>query len=246
MSDLLSRILQGEVVTILNERYHLVKVVEEVKPYSFEMALIKAGSFTMGNKETAHQVTITNPFHMMTAPVTQQQWMMVMGNNPSHHKYDVNCPVENVSWYDVQEFIKRCNVNWPGQWFRLPTEAEWEYVCRAGSTTAYCYGDDEELLSEYGWFNKNATITHPVKQLKANEWGLYDMHGNVWEWCADWYGGYPSGAVTDPMGPATGEYKVIRGGSWIIDARLCHSAFRSGCSPGFQTNNVGFRLISNA
>lgn len=249
MSDLLSRILQGEVVTILNERYQLVKVVETVtQQHPFAMVLIKAGSFIMGDEETepAHLVTITNPFQIMTTPVTQQQWMMVMRNNPSHHKHDVNCPVENVSWYDVQEFIERCNINWPSHGFRLPTEAEWEYACRAGSTTPYCFGDDESVLEQYAWYGRNASgKTHPVGQLTPNKWGLYDMHGNVWEWCADWYSEDQSEAVTDSTRFVVGKYKVIRGGSWFSFARYCRSANRYGFSPDRRYLLAGFRLAAN-
>ena len=210
-----------------------------------------AGTFTMGSPEsedgrdgdeTQHQVTLTRGFWLGETPVTQKQWKSVMGDNPSVFK-GANLPVEEVSWNDCQEFIQKVNaaLNCGA---RLPTEAEWEYACRAGTSGAY--GGTGEL-DELGWYDKNSgDKTHPVGQKKPNAWGLYDMHGNVWEWCSDWYGDYPSGSVTDPTGPSSGSSRVLRGGSWGCNARDCRSASRGRDYPGFRDYYGGFRLLCSA
>jgi formylglycine-generating enzyme required for sulfatase activity len=221
---------------------------------------IPAGWFMMGSPkdepgrsddETQHKVTISEPFFMQTTEVTQGQWKAVMGNNPSSFKdCGDNCPVENVSWDDIQDFIKKLNRKGEGT-YRLPTEAEWEYAARAGSQTAFSNGDIAEKecgndpnLSKAGWYCGNAGgKTHEVGQKQPNAWGLYDMHGNVWEWCQDWYGNYPFGAVTDPTGPDSGSSRVLRGGSWGSGARICRAARRSSSSPGYGGSNCGFRLV---
>jgi len=193
---------------------------------------VQPGTFTMGSPssegernsdETQHTVTLTKGFCMQTTEVTQGQWKAVMGSNPSYFSAcGDNCPVETVSWYDVQDFISRLNEKGEGT-YRLPTEAEWEYAARAGSTTAFANGgisgvnylicNNDPNLSAMGWYCDNSG-THSVAQKQATAWGLYDMHGNVWEWCQDWYGDYRTGAVTDPSGPGTGSDRVIRGGGW--------------------------------
>ncbi len=218
--------------------------------------LIPAGTFMMGSPEdeperrddeTLHQVTISKPFYMQTTPVTQGQWQKVMGRNPSEFKNcGDDCPVEQVSWNNVQDFIGMLNRQEGTDKYRLPTAAEWEYACRAGSTTAYCFGNDPGRLGEYAWYVENTrdeSHPHPVGQKKPNAWGLYDMHGNVWEWVQDWQGHYLSGSVTDPEGPSTGSYRVDRGGAWYIDAGFCRSAFRLGNDPGRRFNALGFRLL---
>jgi formylglycine-generating enzyme required for sulfatase activity len=150
--------------------------------------------------------------------------------------------VESVSWDDAVEFCKRLSAK-EGLIYRLPTEAEWEYACRVGSTTRYCFGDDRRQLVEYAWFEGNSGgKTHPVGQKKPNAWGLYDMYGNVWEWCQDWYDAYPSGMVTDPQGPSSGSGRVYRGGSWDYVASLCRSAFRFANESTLRTYDGGFRL----
>ncbi len=218
-----------------------------------EFVYIPPGTFMMGSpedepwrskNETLHQVTLTRGFYMQTTQVTQGQWEAVMGNNPSHFKDEGdNCPVEKVSWDDVQEFIKKLDERERTDKYRLPTEAEWEYSCRARSRARYCFGDDKDRLSEYAWYWKNSgRKTHPVGEKKANAWGLYDMHGNVWEWCEDWYDKYPSESVTDPGGPSTGSYRVYRGGSWHFDAGDCRSAYRIRSSPNRRTDDLGLRL----
>jgi formylglycine-generating enzyme required for sulfatase activity len=220
-----------------------------------KFVLIPAGTFQMGSPTgepgrtthgRQHRVTISQPFYLQTTEVTQGQWQRVMGDNPSlFKKCGENCPVENVSWDDAQKFIRKLNQMEKTDKYRLPTEAEWEYACRAGSTGEWCFGDNEADLGEYAWYNENSEKqTHPVGQKKPNAWGLYDMHGNVWEWCQDWYGEYPAGPVTDPKGPDSGEKRVLRGGSWVDSARLARSANRDYLSyPGFRFYYyVGFRV----
>jgi formylglycine-generating enzyme required for sulfatase activity len=151
--------------------------------------------------------------------------------------------VEKVSWNDAREFIEKLNQMEKTETYRLPTETEWEYACRAGSTSEWCFGDNEAELREYAWYGANSGHKiHPVGQKKPNAWGLYDMHGNVWEWCQDWYGEYPAGPVTDPTGPATGEYRVLRGGSWGFIAGFTRSAIRVNLNPGDRSNSFGFRV----
>ena len=174
-------------------------------------ALIPAGTFQMGSPageagrnddERQHKVTISRPFYLQTTEVTQGQWQKVMGSNPAHfNTCGKDCPVEQVSWDDAQEFIRKLNQMEKTDTYRLPTEAEWEWACRAKSTGRFSFGDDEAGLKDYAWFDKNsAAKTHPVGQLKPNAWGLYDMHGNVWEWCRDWYGRVSGRARYRPRG----------------------------------------------
>ncbi len=206
---------------------------------------IPAGTFMMGSPENEygyrdekqHKVTLTRPFEMMVTPVTQALWQAVMGNNPSRFK-GPDLPVENVSWDDAQEFIQKLNQMLGTDSLRLPTEAEWEYACRAGTTGAR-YGE----LGEVAWYYDNSDQkTHPVGQKAPNAWGLYDMLGNVWEWCQDWHGSYPSGPVTDPTGPSAGSIRVFRGGSWYSYARFVRAAFRFSDGPRNRIDDVGFRL----
>jgi formylglycine-generating enzyme required for sulfatase activity len=230
--------------------------------------LIPAGSFMMGSPENEpgrsdnekqHRVTLTQDYYMQTTEVTQGQWKTIMGNNPSDFKNcGDDCPVEKVSWNDVQTFLKKLNRLDSGYSYRLPTEAEWEYAARAGTTTSYSFGNDSSLLSKYGNFcdskcstklkddsqNDRFKYTAPVKSYSPNPWGLYDMHGNVWEWCQDWYGKYPTGSVNNPTGPTTGSYRVIRGGSWVNFARRCRSAYRGSYGPDGAYGHLGFRLCA--
>jgi formylglycine-generating enzyme required for sulfatase activity len=207
-----------------------------------EFVFILPGTFQMGD---SHTVTISKGFLLATTPVTQNQWMRVMGDNPSKFKTDgKHRPVEQVSWDDAHKFINKLNEMEQTSTYCLPTEAEWEYACRAGSTTQYCFGDDEKMLNDYAWYDKNSGgKTHPVKQKKPNACGLYDMHGNVWEWCEDWYGDYPKKHVTDPKGPNSGARRVIRGGGWDFGPRSLRSADRGFNSPGDRYGRVGFRLL---
>jgi len=222
---------------------------------------IPAGTFMMGSPEDElgaysrewprHQVTLTNDFYMMTTEVTQAQWQAVMGSNPSYFdECGGNCPVEEVSWNDVQDFIAALNAR-DSRIYRLPTEAEWEYAARAGTTTAFYNGDITQEYSDpidpnldaIGWYGGNSgSTTHPVAQKQPNAWGLYDMSGNVWEWCQDWYGAYPDNASVDPGGPSDASLRVIRGGSWFNYARDCRSALRNYDYPSARRSSVGFRL----
>jgi formylglycine-generating enzyme required for sulfatase activity len=217
-----------------------------------EFILIPAGEFQMGGNDKeayederpVHRVHITRPFYLGKYPVTQAQWEAVMGNNPSRFTGDPNRPVENVSWTEAQEFLRKLSEKEGKQPYRLPTEAEWEYAARAGSTAKYCFGNDEEQLGQYAWYGKDAGgSTHPVGQLKPNAWGLYDVHGNVWEWVNDWFDGayYQKSPVEDPKGPEMGEDRIVRGGSWGDDPRFLRVSYRYGGAPGYRNGLVGFR-----
>jgi formylglycine-generating enzyme required for sulfatase activity/serine/threonine protein kinase len=216
-----------------------------------DFRLLPAGTFTMGHAasgpiEQAHRVTLTQPFYLGVHEVTNAQWKQVMGSVPSKWKEDAH-PVEQVSWEEAVEFCRKLSAlpeeRNAGRVYRLPTEAEWEYACRSGTTTKYAFGDDEKLLGDYGWFGDNSgKQTHPVGLKKPSAWGLYDMHGNVWEWCSDWNGIYPDGEVTNPEGPSSGSVRVIRGGRWSGPARDCRSAFRFEVPPSYRYEDLGFRL----
>jgi len=219
-----------------------------------EFVLIPSGSFIMGKHPVfeggsdeegpQHKVGISQQFYLGKYPVTQTQWVVVMGYNPSKFK-GRNNPVEQVSWHDVQAFIRLLNAKEGHNRYRLPAEAEWEYAARAGTSTVYCFGDDKNKLSEYAWYNDNSGgTTHPVGQKQPNAWGLYDVHGNVREWVQDWYGKtyYANSPETDPKGPSNGDYRVIRGGSWSFGAELCRSASRYYSMPGSRREGMGFRL----
>ena len=194
----------------------------------------------MNNQGKQHEVTLTKPFCMGKHEVTQEQWEAVMGKNPSSTK-GAKLPVTNVSWEDCQEFIKKLNAKTNGG-YRLPTEAEWEYACRAGTTTAYSYGDNLTKSDA----NIDGDSISAVGSYKPNAFGLYDMHGNVWEWCEDWYADYQAGAVTDPKGPATGERRVLRGGSFNFYVWNTRSSFRFNLSPTSRYLFYGFRLARTA
>jgi formylglycine-generating enzyme required for sulfatase activity len=220
-----------------------------------EFVRILAGEFLMGSHDgeegrwndegPAHKVTIKNPFYLGKYPVTQNQWKKVMGSNPSSFKGD-DRPVEKVSWSDVQEFIKRLNEMESGHKYRLPSEAEWEYACRAGTTTRYSFGDDESKLDDYAWYDKKSGgETHPVGEKRSNPWGLYDMHGNVWEWVQDRYHDTYEGAPSDGSAWEDGNSSLCvgRGGGWSRDARDCRSAGRGRNDPGYRSGSLGFRLL---
>lgn len=201
--------------------------------------------WVMGTETPQHEVKISKTFYMQTTEVTQAQWKAVMGNNPSYFKGE-NLPVENVSWIDVQEFISKLNVKEETEKYRLPTEAEWEYACRAGSNGKWFFGDNESMLEDYVWFGFNSSdSTRAVGKKKPNSWGLYDMHGNVWEWCQDWYkiDYYKASPGKNPQGPSSGKKRVARGGSAFNHKYHCRSAFRSGFEPDKQyPGTIGFRL----
>ena len=222
--------------------------------------LLPTWTFTMGSPDgpetgddehPQHEVTITQ-FYMQTTEVTQAQWEAVMGSNPSAFSGCPTCPVEQVTWNDIQEFLAKMNTRGEGT-YSLPTEAQWEYAARAGSTTAFYNGGVTELYCEYdpnldaiGWYCYNSGWeTHPVAQKVPNAWGLYDMLGNVYEWCQDWYSNsyYSDSPSVDPLGPATGSQHVVRGGHWDTGAVYCRSALRHRYSPYVRRGFLGFRLV---
>lgn len=222
-----------------------------------EFILIPAGKFMMGspdsdpnafsNEKPAHQVTISQPFYLSKCAVTQAQWQAVMDTNPSNFP-GIDRPVECISWRDSQAFLEKLNECEGGRSYRLPTEAEWEYACRAGTNMIYHFGDNEARLGEYAWYIENSDDqTHVVGQKSPNAWGLYDMHGNVLEWVQDRYGEdyYQHGPACDPQGPDTGADRVFRGGGWSYSARLARAAFRSGLRPGARVDAIGFRCASS-
>lgn len=209
--------------------------------------------------ETQHKVTLTKGFYMAVQLVTQEQWQAVMGNNPSNFKGEENLPVETVSWEHCQEFMKKLRQK-DQKPYRLPTEAEWEYACRAGTTMPFHFGetisteqanyDGKNIYgSEKKGKSRNQTTrgksrnqTTPVGTFPANPWGLHDVHGNLWEWCADWYDKYPNNDVADPQGPGPREYRVLRGGAWFNNPEDCRSARRYGVVPYYGSSGYGFRL----
>ena len=225
---------------------------------ALRLVRIPAGRFLMGSPDSEvgrakdegplHEVTISRPFWMGAYEVTQQQWSAVMGSNPSTFQQGEDAslrPVERVSWNDVQQFLARLNALGLGR-FRLPTEAEWEYAARAGSTARFAFGDDPDYraLADHAWFYSRAEgRSHPVGGKRPNALGLYDMYGNVWEWCADWFGPYSGEAVVDPQVPATGRERVIRGGSWFNEPEALRSANRHRHPPESRQTNLGLRLL---
>jgi len=220
--------------------------------------LIPAGTFVMGSPtdelgrdsdETQYTVTLTRAYYIQTTEVTQGQWQSVMNTNPSTFAdCGYNCPIEGISWNDTQTFISTLNSMGEGS-YTLPTEAQWEYAARAGSNKALSNGkiidvSTDSNLDIMAWYTPNSSSTpHTVAQKKPNAWGLFDMHGNVYEWCQDWYDDYPTNSVADPFGPLTGTTRVYRGGSWDSYARYCRSANRSSNSPDNLYNYIGLRLL---
>jgi formylglycine-generating enzyme required for sulfatase activity len=229
---------------------------------TMDFVWIPPGEFIMGSptnevgrevNETQHRVKITKGFWMGKYEVTQKQYAAVMGTNPSVYDLGGSYPVDNVSWDDAVAFCAKMKAR-TGLELRLPTGSEWEYACRAGTTTAYYTGDTEADLARSGCFDRNAWRgikiwkwgrkrfePRRVGCFEPNAWGVYDMHGNIYEWCADWYGEYPTGTVADPMGPETGEFRVVRGGSWRFDAQFCRSANSSINDPSARDTVFGFR-----
>ncbi len=234
---------------------HLGVPVESTNSIGMKMVLIPPGEFTMGSPEsetlrqrdeTQHTVALSKAFSIGVCEVTQEQYAQVVGSNPSEFK-GANNPVNMVSWEDAVAFCEKLSAlpaeQAAGRVYRLPTEAEWEYACRAGTTTAFSFGDDEQDLGKYAWFEDNGgQTTHAVGEKLPNGWGLNDMHGNVFEWCSDRGGDYPKGAVTDPVGPSIGSNRVIRGGCRNCVAAYCRSAFRFTIAPTFRSNYDGLRV----
>ncbi|MDY5451435.1 MAG: SUMF1/EgtB/PvdO family nonheme iron enzyme [Alloprevotella sp.] len=223
--------------------------VYTVNGVSFKMIAVKGGTFQMGNDDgyyeweyPVHQVTLSD-YYIGETEVSQELWSAVMGCNPSNFTGNMQRPVETVSWNDCQTFISRLN-QLTGETFRLPTEAQWEYAARGGNKSkGYTYSGSN-AIDDVAWYNYNSDrMTHPVKTKSPNELGIYDMSGNVWEWCSDWFGAHSSDAQTDPTGPATGSYRVVRGGSWTSDcATGCRVADRGGFTPAITGGGLGLRL----
>ena len=241
------------IVAYLNYRQNSPKTIV-VNGVEFKMIKVEGGTFRMGatseqgryvayDEKPVHYVTLSD-YHIGETEVTQELWQAVMGSNPSYFKGDNQRPVENVSWDDCQEFIKKLN-RLTGKKFRLPTEAEWEYAARGGKYSkdyVYKYSVSNNA-DEVAWYHDNSGYeTNPVKTKKANKLGLYDMIGNVCEWCNDWYGYYQSNSQTNPTGPSEGEYRVLRGGSWDYRDRFVRVSGRGGFTPGDRDNGIGLRL----
>lgn len=250
-----------------------------VNPDPEHLVWISPGTFTMGSSATEAGrdgregpqmvVTLTKGFWMGAYEVTQREYLDLVGNNPSHYIGDLNRPVEGVAWDEANDYCvklterERAARRLPtGYAYRLPTEAEWEYACRAGTTTRFSHGDDPGYaqLGQFAWYWENSWsstrpsgvssdfasryyTTHPVGTKQPNAWGLYDMAGNVWEWCSDWYWSYPGGSVTDWKGPSSGVHKVNRGGSWFDGGGRCRSASRNGLLRGYLLYELGFRFV---
>jgi formylglycine-generating enzyme required for sulfatase activity len=214
------------------------------KGVTMKLVRIRPGKFMMGEGKDLHEVTLSKPFYMGVTEVTQAQYEAVMGTNPSaSDNRGPTTPVTQVSWMDATDFCRKLSEK-TGKVFRLPTEAEWEYACRAGSKARFSFGDSESALGDYAWYRgSRGGKPEPVAQKKPNAWGLYDMHGNVWEWCADWLADYPKGAVTDPQGPASGYVRVLRGGSWCDVTVHCRAAHRRQADPGRRDKDDGFRVV---
>jgi len=242
---------------------HMALTINGVK---YALRWCPAGTFMMGSpvseeerwdNEVQHQVTLTCGFWMLETPVTQDMWESVMKSNPSHFR-GTELPVVMVSWHDCQEYIQKLNAHLAGTpgspagfRFSLPTEAQWEYACRAGTTTPFNFGntlngDNANCNGNFPYGTsmegKNWEWTTKVGSYPANALGLYDMHGNVWEWCLDWGGDYPSGAVVDPVGSPTGSGRVLRGGGWCSNAQSCRSAYRDCHVPAIRFYDIGLRL----
>jgi len=222
-------------------------IVEAKPPPPPGMVYIEGGSFQMGSKQDddekpVHTVTVSG-FFMDKTEVTQAQYRKVMGKNPSHFSGCDDCPVEQVTWYDANEYAKKVGK-------RLPTEAEWEYAARGGVETMHASSQTKyagsNTVNDVAWYNNNSgNKTHPVAQKQPNELGLYDMSGNVWEWCSDWYDSkyYKSSPKHNPQGPNAGAYRVLRGGSWVGSDNSCRVANRNRVNPGYRSSNFGIRLV---
>ena len=229
-----------------------VSLSTELNKLINNMVYVSGGTFTMGatseqgsdvydNEKPTHNVTLSS-YYICKYEVTQALWRAVMGNNPSNFKGD-NLPVEYVSWDDCQTFINRLN-SYTGRNLRLPTEAEWEFAARGGNYSRHYKYSGSNYISDVAWYSDNSgNRTHPVGTKQANELGLYDMSGNVYEWCSDWYGSYSSYSQNDPTGPNSGSYRVRRGGCWYYYASFCRSSYRFGSSPGYRLYYLGLRLV---
>jgi formylglycine-generating enzyme required for sulfatase activity len=238
---------ERERLTGSNISFEVRAMLSSLNDFGIEMVYVKGGTFQMGSNDgesdekPKHSVTLSD-FYIGKYEVTQKQWREIMGNNPSNFKNCDNCPVENVSWNDVQEFIKKLNQK-TGKNYRLPTEAEWEYAARGGAQSrGYKYAGSNNI-GEVAWYGDNSSgKTHSVGGKKPNELGIYDMSGNVWEWCNDWYGNYSAGSQRNPQGSSSGASRVLRGGSWNLSAGDCRVSNRGIDNPDGRILGDGFRL----
>ena len=234
---------------VFNEKTNLSLTVNGV---SFEMVYVEGGTFDMGAtseqgsdaydwEKPVHRVTLSG-YYIGKCEVTQELWEAVMGGNPSEF-IGAQKPVESVSWYDCQEFVSRLN-SLTGRTFRLPTEAEWEYAARGGNKSRHYKYSGSDNIGNVAWHAGNSgSSTHAVGTKTANELGIYDMSGNVYEWCSDWYGDYSAGTQTNPQGPSSGSIRVLRGGGWYFRAGSCRVSYRNYDDPGFSFSNGGLRLV---
>lgn len=247
-------------IRIIKENSPSIPVLDNLKAFKnsmgMEFVLIPGGTFFMGSDPTGgendreeefprHLVTISKAFYISKFEITQEQWEKITGNNPSHFNNCSRCPVEQVSWNDIQDFIRILNEKGEGK-YRLPTEAEWEYAARAGTNTRFAFGENlstsqANFLSEDEDSDKGKTV--PVGSFQPNNWGLFDMHGNVNEWVQDWEGQYSKLANIDPTGPTTGTERLIRGGGWAVSDYCLTSTIRYSDVPSYRNNTVGFRLV---
>lgn len=222
-----------------------------VNGVSFKMVAVEGGTFTMGSAEgaagaekdefPAHKVTVDD-FYIAETEVTQELWVAVMGSNPSGYTDDALLPVESVTWVDCQNFINKLN-ELTGNSFRLPTEAEWEYAARGGKYSKNNFYCGSDTLANVGWYKDNSgERPQKIKQLAPNELGLYDMSGNIWEWCNDWYSDYIAEETKNPKGAEEGRTRVVRGGCWLMDENICRPADRSSAAPRGSGCIVGLRL----
>ena len=258
--DAAAKVASGTTVAASGASTPVASSNEITNSIGMKLMLVPKGEFAMGSArgnrnsdgdERQHAVTITRDYFIGAFEVTQAQYEQVMGRNPSQFQGSripgggANHPVERVSWNDAVEFCRRLSdrpeERAAGRVYRLPSEAEWEYACRAGSPGEFAFGNDAQQLGDYGWYAANGGgQTHAVGQKKPNAWGLYDMHGNAWEWCADWYEVYSGRPAIDPTGPSQGTDRVYRGGSWNYGPGYCRSANRTATRPSFE----GFDFLS--
>ena len=226
------------------------QVLRWIEPGRFMMGSPESEA-KRGNNELEHEVILTKGYWLADTACTQELWEAVMGENPSNFKQGAGYPVEKVSWNDCEEFLQKINSLVPELKLCLPTEAQWEYACRAGTPTPFSFGDT--ITTEQVNYNGNYPYagrrkgeyrqkTVAVKSVPSNPWGLYEMHGNVYEWCSDWFDDYPATSMVDPMGPLEGVSRVQRGGSWVSGGRFVRSAYRAGGGPSFRYDYSGFRL----
>ena len=235
-----------------NSTSSTVSLSAELNKLINNMVYVSSGTFTMGatseqgsdaesDEKPTHSVTLSS-YYICKYEVTQALWRAVMGSNPSYFKGD-NLPVERVSWNDCQTFINRLN-SYTGRNFRLPTEAEWEFAARGGNYSRHYKYSGSNYIGDVAWYGDNSdSRTHPVGTKQPNELGLYDMSGNVYEWCSDWYGSYSSYSQSNPTGPNGGSNRVLRGGSWYYCARYCRSSYRGNRTPGHSYFHLGLRLV---